>query len=407
MSTETAAPLRAAIIGPGYIGAIHAEAVRRCGAEIALIVGRPGSDLPGRAAALRAPRFSDRLEDALDDPAIDVVHVCTPNAFHFPMADAVLARGKHLVCEKPLAITAAEAARLARRAEAAGAVAGVAYCYRYYPLVRQMRALIARDAIGSLHHIRGLYLADELLHDAYLYYRFAPEIAGPSLAMADVGVHWCDLAEYVTGRRIVGVLAEAQTVVPTRQWRRDAPGAGPPPRGTVGDGASFPVPVDGEDCLSLLLRFEGGLRGALTVSQVSAGYKNWITLSADGATGGLDWNQEHPNTLTVRRYAPAWELVPKDPMLLEPEAAALAHVPGGHPEGYLDAFRNLISGIYAAIDRVRRGEAAGEEYPTLWDGWRGMAVLEAVLLSAREQRWVTVAGQPEEALDGSPDRVGE
>ena len=392
---EQGTPLRAAIVGPGYIGAVHAEALRRCGAELALIVGRPGSDVAGRAAKLRVPRYSDRLEDALDDPTIDVIHICTPNAFHYPMASAVLARGKHLICEKPVTTSAADAARLAAQAEAGGLVAGVAYCYRYYPLVRQMRAMIAGGAVGPLHHIRGLYLADELLHDSYFHYRFAPEIAGPSLAMADIGVHWCDLVEHVTGKRITRVLADAQTVVPTRLWRRDAPGAGAPPPGAGPDDATFPMRVTGEDCLSLLLHFEGGARGALTVSQVSAGYKNWITLSLDGATGGLDWNQEQPNTLTVRRAAPAWELLPKDPMLLAPEAAALAFAPGGHPEGYLDAFRNLIADIYAAVERVRQGAAAGKEYPTLHDGWRGLAIQEAVLLSAKEQRWIEVAARPE------------
>jgi len=384
---EPVAPLRAAIVGPGYIAAIHAEALRRCGAELALIVGRPGSDVAGQAAKLRVPRSSDRLADALDDPAIDVIHICTPNAFHHSMASAVLARGKHLVCEKPLTTSSEEAARLVAQAERGNVVAGVAYCYRYYPLVRQMRVMIAAGAVGPLHHIRGLYLADELLHDAYSHYRFAPEIAGPSLAMADVGVHWCDLVEHVTGRRITRVLADTQTVVPIRQWRRDAPGAGP-------DDATFPMRVAGEDCLSLLLHFDGGARGSLTVSQVSAGHKNWITLSLDGAAGGLDWNQEQPNTLTVRRRAPSWELLPKDPTLLAPEAAALAFAPGGHPEGYLDAFRNLIAAIYDAIARVRQGAAVGDDYPTLRDGWRGVAIQEAVLLSAREQRWVEVAAYP-------------
>lgn len=388
-------PLRAAIVGPGYIGGIHAEALRRCGAELALVVGRPGSDLAHHAARLGAPRFSDRLEQALDDPGIDVVHICTPNAYHYPMAAAVLARGKHLVCEKPLTTSSEEAARLVRQAASANVVAGVAYCYRYYPLVRQMRAMIAQGAIGAPHHLRGLYLADELLHDAYLRYRFAPEIAGPSVAMADVGVHWCDLAAYVTGRRITGVLADAQTVLGTRQWRLGAPGAGEPPPGAGPDDASFPVPVTGEDCLSLLLRFSGGARGALTVSQVSAGHKNWLTLSIDAASGGLDWNQEQPNGLVVRGRSPGWELLPKDPALLAPEAAALTHAPGGHPEGYLDAFRNLIASIYEAIARVRRGEPAGEDHPTLEDGWRGVAITEAVLLSAREERWVPVADHPD------------
>jgi predicted dehydrogenase len=257
-----------------------------------------------------------------------------------------------------------------------------------------MRDLVAGGAIGPVHHLRGLYLADELLHDAYFRYRFAPEIAGPSLAMADVGIHWCDLAEYVGGRRIVSVLADAQTVIPTRQWRRGAPGAGPPPSGAAAGDASFPMAVDSEDCLSLLLRFEGGARGALTVSQVSAGYKNWIALSVDGAIGGLDWNQEQPNTLSVRRRAPAWELVPKDPTLLGPDAAALTHAPGGHPEGYLDAFRNLIAGVYSAIDHVRRGEPAGSDYPTLEAGLHGVTLVEAVLTSAREERWVQVAAHP-------------
>jgi predicted dehydrogenase len=382
--------LRAAIVGPGYIGAVHAEALRRCGAELALIVGRPGSDLAERAAGFRAPQFSDSLEQALGDTTIDVIHICTPNAFHYPMAAAVLRSGKHLVCEKPLATSSEDAAQLVRLAEAGNVVAGVAYCYRYYPLVRQMREMIASGALGSVHHVRGLYLADELLHDEYFQYRFAPEIAGPSLAMADVGVHWCDLVEHVTGQRIVSVLADVQTVVQTRQWHRTTPGAGTPPAGAGRDDASFPVAVGSEDCLSVLLRFSGGARGALTVSQVSAGYKNWLTLSVDGATAGLDWNQEQPNTLSVRRRAPAWELLPKDPTLLAPSAAALALVPGGHPEGYLDAFRNLIAAIYKAIARVRSGTEPETDYPTIADGWRGAVVTEAVLRSAKHEQWVQV-----------------
>lgn len=395
-----APPLRAAIVGPGYIGAIHIEALRRVGGEAALLVGRPGSDLAGRAAALRVPRFSGSIEEALDDPSIDVVHICTPNGLHYPMAAAVLARGKHLVCEKPLTTSAVEAARLVRLAREHGVVAGTAYCYRFYPLVRQMRDLVAEGAIGPVHALRGLYLADELLHDAYSLYRFAPEVAGLSLAMADVGIHWCDLAEHVSGRRIERVLADAQTVVPARVWRRGAAGAGSPPPGAGAGDDAFAVPIAAEDALNLLLHFEGGARGSLSVSQVSAGHKNWITLSVDGAAGGLDWNQEQPNTLTVRRRAPGWEILPKDPALLGPGAAALAHAPGGHPEGYLDAFRNLIASIYGAIDRVRAGEPAGGDYPTLEAGWRGTALVEAVLASMREQRWVAVADAPREAGRG-------
>jgi predicted dehydrogenase len=388
-------PLRAAIVGPGYIGAIHVEALRRCGAEAVMLVGRPGSDVAAHAARLRIPRSSDRIEDALVDPAVDVVHVCTPNALHFPMASAVLAAGKHLVCEKPLTTQSAEAALLVRQARAARLVAGVCYCYRYYPLVRQMREMVGGGALGPLHHVRGLYLADELLHDSYFHYRFAPEAAGPSLAMADIGVHLCDLVEHVTGEQIVAVLADTQTVVRRRVWRRGSPGAGIPPSEAGPGDETFEVAMHTEDCFSLLLRFAGGARGALTVSQVSAGHKNWLTLSVDGATGGLDWNQEQPNTLTVRRREPAWQIVPKDPTLLEPQAAALAHAPGGHPEGYLDAFRNLIAAVYDGIERARRGEEAGSAFPTLYDGWRGIALMEAVLLSAREERWVTVEAFPE------------
>lgn len=385
-----ARPLRAAIVGPGYIGAIHIEALRRLGAEVTWIVGRPGSDVAARAAALGVQHFTQRLDDALDDPDVDVVHVCTPNSSHYPAARAALERGKHLLCEKPLTITTEQAEELVRLAAERGLVAGVAYCYRYYPLVRQARHLIASGALGRVHHLRGLYLADELLHDAYLYYRFAPKIAGPSLTMADIGVHWCDLAEYVTGQHIVELLADAQTVLPERVWRRAAPGAGPPPAGAQPDDAAHTVAVEGEDSVSLLLRFDGGARGTLTASQVSAGHKNWLTLSLDAAQGGLEWNQEQPNTLTVRRVA-GREVLPKDPTLLAAEAAALARLPGGHPEGYADAFRNLIESIYAAIARHRAGVAPGQEYPTLTDGYRGVALVEATLRSARERRWVSVA----------------
>jgi predicted dehydrogenase len=213
--------------------------------------------------------------------------------------------------------------------------------------------------------------------------------------MADIGVHWCDLAEHVTALRIEAVMADLQTVVQTRQWRRDLPASGPRPPGAGPDDDAFAMSVGAEDCLSVLLRFSGGARGALTVSQVSAGHKNWLTLSIDGAGGGLDWNQEQPNSLSVRRNAPAWALMSKDPTLMAPRAAAMAHAPAGHPEGYLDAFRNLIATIYDGIAHARRGEEAGQAFPSLEDGWRGVATAEAVLESARTQRWVTVAAHPD------------
>jgi predicted dehydrogenase len=378
--------LHAAIVGPGYIGAVHAGAIRRAGGDVDIIVGRAGSDLASRAAAWGVDRYTDRLGDVLGDPAIDVVHVCTPNALHYGMARAVLEHRKHLVCEKPLTTIATEAMELVKLAESMGVVAGVAYCYRYYPLVAQAQHLVAGGTLGAVHQIRGAYLADELLHDDYLYYRFDPAIAGPSLSMFDIGVHWCDLAEHVLGRCIVKVLADMQTVIPTRIWRSDTPGAGPRPAGANSEGA---VPVQGEDCLTLLAQFEGGVRGNLVVSQVSAGFKNWLTLSIDGAEAGLDWNQEQPNTLTIRRRSPAWEVVQRDPAILAPEAAALAHTPAGHPEGYLDAFYNLVSVIYRAIGNGH--PAATAAYPTLADGAHGIAIAEAAMQSAREGRWTSVA----------------
>ncbi len=386
MSDTSNRRIRAAIVGPGYIGAVHAGAIRRAGGVVDIIVGRPGSDVAGRAAAWRVGRYTNRLEDVLDDPAIDVVHICTPNAMHYAMARSVLEHGKHLVCEKPLTTRLSEALDLVRVAEAAGVVAGVAYCYRYYPLVAQARHLVATGALGAVHQVRGTYLADELLHDGYLQYRFDPSIAGPSITLFDIGVHWCDLAEHVLGRRMVEVFAEMQTVVPTRIWRSGAAGAGPRPAAAGPDGAT---PVEGEDCLTLLARFDGGARGNVAVSQVSAGFKNKLTLSIDGSQAGLDWDQEQPNTLAVRRVAPGIEVVQRDPALLCDDAASLAHTPAGHPEGYLDAFFNLIDRIYRAIEEG--GSRTAATYPTLADGARGMAIAEAAMRSAREGCWKEVA----------------
>jgi predicted dehydrogenase len=389
MNNSNGRRLRAAVIGPGYIGAVHAGAIRRAGGDVDIIVGRPGSDLATRAASCRVGRFTERLEEVLGDPSIDVVHVCTPNALHYPIARAVLEHGKHLVCEKPLTTSLSEALELVRAAEAAGVVAGVAYCYRYYPLVAQARHLVARGTLGVVHQVRGTYLADELLHDSYLHYRFDTQIAGPSVSFFDVGVHWCDLAEHVLGRRMVEVFADMQTVVAHRTWREGAPGAGPRPASAGPDGS---MAVQGEDCLTLLARFEGGARANVVVSQVSAGFKNRLTLSLDGSQAGLDWDQEQPNTLTVRRVAPSIEVVQRDPGLLCADAASLAHTPAGHPEGYLDAFYNLIDRIYRAIGDDSRTDSAS--YPTLADGARGIAIAEAALRSAASGRWEAVAKSP-------------
>jgi predicted dehydrogenase len=369
--------LRVGIVGTGFIGRVHARAARVAGARLAGVAASSPERAAAAQRALGAERGYGSAEELVGSDAIDVVHICTPNHLHVPLAQAAIAAGKHVVCEKPVALDSSDAAGLIVAAEAAGVVATVPFAYRYYPTVREARVRL-RAAAGEARLIHGTYLQDWLLGADDYNWRVEAELGGASRAFADIGSHWCDLVEFVSGQRIVALIARTSIA---HGRRRQSSG----PAFERGDGAGAARTVDTEDAALVLFETDAGATGSVVVSQVSAGRKNRLCfeISADAETFAFD--QESPGSLGVLRRQGA-EAVPSDFDTLSPEAAAYVTLPGGHPQGYHDCFDAFAAETYAAI-----AGAEPEGLPRLEDGLRAVRVTEAVLESARQRAWVEVA----------------
>jgi predicted dehydrogenase len=377
--------IRAGVVGVGFIGVAHVEALRRLGVDVVGVVGSSPERARAKAEAANLPPVVDSLEALLAEDRIDIVHVASPNHVHAEQVLAVLAAGKHVVCEKPLALTSAETATLLARARETGKVHAVCFNVRAYPLARQLQVMVRDGTIGAPRFVTGSYLQDWLLRDTDWNWRLVPDQAGELRAVADIGSHWLDLARYVTGRRVVEVMADLHTLVPVRRHP-----AGPVETFATVDPDQELVeePMTSDDAAGILLRFEDGTRGTVAISQVSAGRKNSIAIEVDGAESALAWYSEDPDRLWIGHRGRPNEVLPRDPSLLAPEAAALTAYPAGHVEGYPDTFRALFAQVYA--DVARGGPADDPTYPTFADGHDALCVTEAVARSAAEGRWVTV-----------------
>jgi predicted dehydrogenase len=370
------------VIGSGFIGPVHVEALRRLGRPVVGLLGSTPERGRSAADALSIPRAYQDLAELLADPAVNVVHVTSPNRYHFDQCRKTLEAGKHVVCEKPLAMNSAETARLVELADRSGVIAAVNYNVRFYPLCLEVRQRIASGAAGPVYHVAGSYLQDWLLFDTDFNWRVLPETGGELRAVADIGTHWLDLITFVTGLEIEAVCADLATVIPTRQ--RPTGGVATFQSGTVRGSATEPVAIPTEDYGSVLLRFRGGSRGAFTVSQVTAGRKNRLTFDVAAARTAYGWDSEQPNTLHVGYRDRPNEALVRDPALIHPSVARFADYPGGHAEGFPDTFKQLFRAVYGAID----GE--NEVYPTFADGHREVVICEAINRSHREGKWITV-----------------
>ena len=396
-------PLRVGIVGTGFAATSHADALARLpGVRLLGVAGTSQDKAEAVAARLGAERAYPGCRALLDDPDIDAVHDCTPNHLHAEVNSAAMAAGKHVLSEKPLAMDSHQTAALAGQAAAARGVSGVCFNYRHYPLVAQARAMLAAGDIGPVHLVHGGYLQDWLLWEEDWNWRLEPGRAGATRAVGDIGSHWLDLVQHITGDRVVAVMAELFTLH-AKRWR---PGGdvhtfeqagGAPGAGSAGDTSASrqQVGIDSEDAASVMLRFSSGARGAVTVSQVSAGWKNRLFLEIDGARGSLGWDQEEPNHLRIGRRDRANADLVRDPSLLVPDAAALAHYPGGHQEGWPDALRNLFEDFYAAAAARDRGEPYQGSFATFGSAHQVALMVEAVLHSHRRGGW----GQVGETTD--------
>jgi predicted dehydrogenase len=337
-----------------------------------------------KARSRPLPEPYESFEAMLADPRVDVVHITSPNHLHFPQAKAALEAGKHVVCEKPLGMDSRETGELLELARASGLVHAVNFNIRFYPQCREARERVASGALGDVRLITGAYLQDWLLYDTDWNWRLERDEGGALRAVGDIGSHWIDLMTHVTGRHVESVMADLTTFIGVR--RR--------PVGPVetfsgaAAGETVEREIRTEDTASILLRFEGGARGSVTVSQISAGRKNALSFEVDGSEAALAWMGERPDELWIGHRERPNELLLRDPGLLTPGAAATASVPGGHAEGFENTFRELYRAVYRAV--ADGAPPAEPDYPTFADGHEEALIADAIAASAREGRWADV-----------------
>jgi predicted dehydrogenase len=378
--------LRAAVVGTGFIGMVHVEALRRLGVEVTGIVGSSPERVREKARTHPLPEPYESYDALLADPRVDVVHITSPNDLHHPQAKAALAAGKHVVCEKPLGLDSAQTGELLRLARASGLVHAVNFNIRFYAQCREARERVAAGSLGDVRLVTGSYLQDWLMRDTDWNWRLEHERGGALRAVADIGSHWIDLMTYITGRRVASVMADLTTFIPLRRQP-----VGPVETfSTDAAAASETVPreIHTEDTASVLLRFAGGARGAVTVSQLSAGRKNALSFEIDGSRSALAWMGERPDELWIGHRDEPNQLLLRDPALLTPAAAAVASVPGGHAEGFENTFRELYRAVYRAV--AAGGPPDEPDYPTFADGHDEALIGEAIAASARDGRWTDV-----------------
>jgi predicted dehydrogenase len=383
--------INVAIIGSGFMGAAHMDALRRVpGVNVVAIASIDTPRARELADQFGVPHVVEDWRALLDRPDVHAVHNCTPNNLHYAVNRALIEAGKHVLSEKPLTMTSEESADLVRLARERGVVTAINFNYRGYPLVQQARGMVQRGDLGELFLVHGHYLQDWLLYDTDYNWRLESAVSGASRAVADIGSHWCDLVQFVTGRPIVRVFAHLFRAHETRKKPKQAVET------YKGKELGAPqeydeVAIDTEDGAFVLAEFAGGLRGSLVVSQVSAGRKNRQWIEVDGSRSALSWNQEEPNSLWVGHRDRPNEILIKDPSLLDATARDFAHYPGGHPEGYPDGPRNLFRNLYRYIRGGKKPGTDAADFPTFEDGHAEVVIVEKVLESHARGAWVDVA----------------
>ncbi len=379
------ADVGAAVIGSGFIGTVHIEALRRIGVRVLGLVESSPDLGATRAAELGLPRSYASLSELLADDAVQVVHVTSPNALHHAQVKQILAAGRHVVCEKPLAMTSAESGELVELAEASGLVNAVNFNLRFYPLNQHLAGFIADGGLGDVRLVTGHYFQDWLLFDTDWNWRLEQDEGGALRAVGDIGSHWLDLTSFLTGRRVEAVMADLTTFIPVRQ----RPVGRVLTFSTERPAETVPVQIHTEDVATILLRFEGGARGVCAISQLSPGRKNSIVYQIDGATSAAAWESERPEELWIGHRDRPNELLLRNPALMNAVGSAAARLPGGHVEGFADTFGAVFRAVYA--DVIAGAPSATRTYANFADGHDEMLVGDAVLESSRRGRWVEVA----------------
>ncbi len=380
--------IQVAIVGSGFIGPAHIEALRRLGfVEVVALCDASLEHAQEKARQLNIPYAYGDVEALLAHPGIQVVHNCTPNFLHAQVNRQILKAGKHVFSEKPLCLTSKEARELEQLAREAGVVHGVSFVYRQFAMVQQAASMMRDGSTGRLFSAYGGYHQDWMLQETDFNWRVDAQQGGVSRAMADIGSHWCDTVQFVTGRRIVEVMADLAIVWPTR-------------KASVADNSTFSerlpdadyqdIPVTTEDAGSVLFRFDDGSKGCFSVSQVSAGRKNRLHFDINASVSSLSWDQETPQQLWVGQRHRANQILGDDPSLLNRDVAGQAHFPGGHSEGWPDAFKNMMLNFYQAVLAGKMPTASERRFASFSEGANVMYIIDAIVKSHQQRRWISV-----------------
>jgi predicted dehydrogenase len=383
---DTNQGIKVGVVGTGFIGPAHVEALRRLGIEVAGIAESSPERAYSKAQSMHIKQIYPSIEAMASDPAVQVIHIASPNNLHFSQAKTALLAGKHVVCEKPLAMNSKESGELVALAREKKLVNAVNFNIRFYPINHQARFLTQGKEIGDIYIVQGSYLQDWLLLPTDWNWRLEPELGGDMRAVADIGSHWLDLIHFITGLEVEAVLADFQTFLPARRKPTT-------PIDTFGGKLQTAIeyveqPIHTEDYATVMIRFKGGARGVLTVSQVSAGRKNRLYYEIDASKSALAWDSERPNELWIGHRDRPNELLLKDPSLLTSEARQYASFPGGHNEGFPDTFKQLYTAIYRYIEHGDINAPA--DFPTFEAGHKELVLGEAIQRSFKEGRWVTI-----------------
>ena len=378
---DTVGGLSAAMIGHGFIGHVHMDALRRIGVNIAGVLDLDYEHSQRSAAESAIPRGYHDLDELAADESIDVVHITSPNHMHASQAIALLRAGKNVVCEKPMAMDLAEATEMAAVAAESGKVAAVCFHNRFYPITVQAKAMVDEGQVGTPHLVLGHYLQDWLALDTDWNWRLEPKFGGTTRAVGDIGSHWLDLMEFITGDRIAEVQADFATFVPVRRKP-----TGPVQTFSAATGATVDVPINTEDAALVLLRFASGARGQMTVSQVSQGHNNDLSYEIAGSAATIAWHSEHPEDLWIGHRDAPNQLLDRNPALMA--NGAQGWLPGGHPQGLPDAFADMFRAVYA--DVAAGGPSQNPHYATFADGLRGIVIEQAILASVGNGNWMKV-----------------
>jgi len=379
--------IKVVIAGIGFIGPVHIESLRRLGhIDIVAIFGRDKEATIQKAQTLNIKKAYVDFDKLIDEEPFDCIHICTPNHLHYSMAKAALLAGKHVVCEKPLATTISEAEELITLARETKKVHAVNFNVRYYPLIRQMKTMRESGELGKVYSIIGSYLQDWLFLETDYNWRLEPDKSGDSRAIADIGSHLMDLIEYISGLKITQVMADFATPIATRKKPLKAIETYSGKILAPGDYAD--VPITTEDYANVLLRFDDGSKGVITVSQIAAGRKNRITLEISGSKQSVSWCSEDPNKMWIGKRETANGSLMRDPSLVTDEVRSIMSYPGGHNEGFGDTSKHLFKEIYEAVANNRQPDKP--TFPTFEDGLRELILCERIIESQKEEKWVRV-----------------